>query len=68
MRAPILSLLLFSGFLMVQGHSVLTLAGASAPGYQDGVGTAARFNSPQNIVLDGAGGLLVTDTSNQRKH
>ena len=68
MRAPTLSLLLFGGFLMVQGYSVLTLAGASAPGYQDGVGTAARFNAPLNIVLDGAGGLLVTDTRNRRKH
>ena len=68
MRAPTLSLLLFGGFLMVKGHSVLTLAGDGTSGYWDGVGTAAKFFGPRHIVLDGAGGLLVSDTSNQRKH
>ena len=68
MRALSRSLLLLGSFLMVQGYSVLTLAGDGTSGYRAGVGTAAKFNGPHGIVLDGAGGLLVADTSNHRKH
>ena len=68
MRASTISLLLFGSFLMVQGHSVLTLAGDGTGGFQDGAGIGAKFFNPRDIILDGAGSLLVSDTSNHRKH
>ena len=42
---------------------VSTLAGGER-GYSDGVGAAARFNTPSGIALDGAGVLYVADTGN----
>ncbi len=44
---------------------VTTLAGsASNQGFRDGVGTAAWFNSPAAIAVDGAGILYVADSGN----
>jgi len=44
---------------------VSTLAGtAGQRGSTDGTGAAARFDSPQGVVLDGAGNLYVADTDN----
>ena len=44
---------------------VTTVAGsASNQGYRDGVGTAAWFNSPAAVALDGAGNLYVADAGN----
>ncbi|MEJ1963570.1 MAG: hypothetical protein WDO56_19205 [Gammaproteobacteria bacterium] len=44
---------------------VSTLAGqAGAPGYADGTGTAAKFNTPFGIAVDSAGNLYVTDAGN----
>lgn len=50
----------------LDGAGVLsTIAGKhAAPGSADGNGSAARFNSPNGIALDGAGGLFVADTGN----
>ncbi|MFT3869892.1 MAG: immunoglobulin domain-containing protein [Nibricoccus sp.] len=46
--------------------TVITLAGAAgSTGTADGVGSAARFNQPSGIVVDGAGNLFVSDTYNQ---
>lgn len=42
---------------------VTTLAG-TAPGGIDAVGTAARFNAPEALVVDAAGNVFVADTSN----
>uniref|UniRef100_UPI004049C03A LamG-like jellyroll fold domain-containing protein n=1 Tax=Flavobacterium sp. TaxID=239 RepID=UPI004049C03A len=44
---------------------VTTLAGSTA-GFVDGTGAAARFFSPQGIVVDASGNVYVADTSNQR--
>lgn len=63
-------------FAQSQGHSVRilasngsirTLAGLTQQtGMQDGVAVDSRFRSPQNVIGDGAGGLLVVDRENQR--
>lgn len=43
---------------------VRTLAGGERPGWADGEGRLARFDTPSSLVLDGAGNLLVADTRN----
>ncbi len=44
---------------------VTTLAGkAGSPGHADGIGTAATFDQPRALALDGAGNLYVTDLYN----
>jgi len=44
---------------------VTTLAGiAGMTGSTDGVGAAARFNSPLGVAVDGAGNVYVADTGN----
>jgi sugar lactone lactonase YvrE len=45
--------------------AVTTIAGAAMNnGSNDGEGTAARFNSPSSVAVDGAGNLYVADTLN----
>jgi len=44
---------------------VTTLAGlAGAPGSTDGTGSAARFDQPTGVALDGAGNVYVADRAN----
>ncbi|PZF75271.1 hypothetical protein DK847_19335 [Aestuariivirga litoralis] len=44
---------------------VSTFAGlGGVPGSSNGTGTAARFNSPKGLTIDGAGNLYVADTGN----
>jgi sugar lactone lactonase YvrE len=46
---------------------VTTLAGsAGASGTNDGTGSAARFNNPWGVAVDGAGNLYVADSYNNR--
>lgn len=45
---------------------VSTLAGDGVKGYADGSGTAARFNYPSGITIDGDGDLIVADRMNNR--
>ena len=44
---------------------VTTLAGSTA-GFANGTGTAARFNYPRGIAMDGSGVLYVSDATNNR--
>jgi sugar lactone lactonase YvrE len=45
--------------------AVTTLAGSSY-GDNDGTGTAAQFQSPQDVAVDGSGNVYVADTSNSK--
>lgn len=42
-------------------------AGGTSVGYLDGMGTAAKFNTPCNLAVDGAGNVYVTDSNMLRK-
>ncbi len=44
--------------------TVSTLAGSGAPGNNNGNGTGASFNMPQNLTVDAAGNVFVTDLGN----
>src|ERR1039457_4598175 len=47
------------------GGAVSTLAGlAGVSGSADGTGSAALFNQPQGVAVDGAGNVYVADTGN----
>jgi len=47
------------------GGAVTTWAGSPGnPGNADGLGGAARFNSPEGVAVDGAGNVYVADTLN----
>jgi len=50
---------------VTQNGNVSTFAGCF-PGYVDGVGTEAKFQSLAHIVLDAAGNLFVADMDNHR--
>jgi sugar lactone lactonase YvrE len=51
--------------VVVATGEVTTLAGtAGMPGSADGIGAAARFNSPRAAAADGAGNLYVADVGN----
>ncbi|MEY2584273.1 MAG: hypothetical protein QOD80_299 [Verrucomicrobiota bacterium] len=50
---------------ITQGAVVTTLAGlAGNAGFSDGTGSAARFNNPSGVAVDGAGQMYVADSNN----
>ena len=53
------------GTIQGKGYTFSTLAGqAGVSGTNDGTGSAARFNLPQGVAVDGLGSLRVTDCWN----
>ena len=48
------------------GTTVSTIGGSGAPGFADGQGVLAQFNTPNGITRDGAGNLYLADTNNHR--
>ncbi len=47
------------------GQDVTTLAGTTQ-GYADGKATAAQFNAPRGICIDGIGNIYVCDGGNNK--
>ena len=48
------------------GLLVSTLAGNGTAGFANGAGTAAQFNSPYGVAVDGSGNVYVADYVNHR--
>jgi DNA-binding beta-propeller fold protein YncE len=46
--------------------AVSTVAGNGEKGFADGAGATARFNSPEDLVVDGEGVIVVADIYNHR--
>jgi sugar lactone lactonase YvrE len=44
--------------------TVTTFAGSGQPGQADSTGTAASFNGPSGVAVDGAGNVYIADTFN----
>jgi hypothetical protein len=44
--------------------TVSTLAGSGIAGFEDGVGTAAQFNHPRGVAVDGEGSFIIADWGN----
>ncbi|MGQ0733656.1 MAG: gluconolaconase, partial [Acidobacteriota bacterium] len=44
--------------------TVTTVAGGAQPGFVDGLGIDARFDTPCGVAVDGSGVVLVADTGN----
>lgn len=47
-----------------KGSTVSTLAGNTAAGSANGTGSAANFNNPTGVAVDGAGNVYVADSKN----
>lgn len=48
----------------VADGTVATAAGSGQPGFKDGVGAKASFNSPRGLAADGEGNLYIADCYN----
>jgi sugar lactone lactonase YvrE len=46
--------------------TVSLLAGSGIAGFADGVGTAAQFNGPRGVAVDGDGSIIIADSGNHR--
>jgi hypothetical protein len=51
--------------IVISTGATTTLAGSGSSGFTNGVGTAATFNNPHSVAVDGSSGIaLVVDTEN----
>ena len=50
--------------IVISTAAVTTLVGYGSPGYADGTGTNAIFNTPQGITIDNSENLYVADINN----
>jgi len=66
MNIAIVFATLFQTALFAQTVMVSTLAGSGAFGSVDGTGTAASFNEPRGVAIDGSGNVYVADHSSHK--
>jgi hypothetical protein len=52
--------------LIYPNRTVITLAGGSTPGSNNGVGTAALFDYPTGVAVDSSGNVIVADQHNNQ--
>ena len=52
--------------LIYPNRTVITLAGGSSSGFNNGVGTAALFNQPYSVAVDTSGNVIVADYNNHK--
>ncbi|GHV78533.1 hypothetical protein AGMMS49944_03240 [Spirochaetia bacterium] len=52
--------------IVIASGAVTTLVGSGTAGWSDGTDTAAQFNQPMGITIDGSGNLYVVDYGNHR--
>jgi len=50
--------------VITPGGVVSTLAGSGSPGFANGTGSAASFNSPNSVAVDAVGNVYVADLAN----
>ena len=60
-----LLLFMFMAFSFAKAQTISTRAGSTS-GYVEGTGTAALFNRPYGIAIDGGSAVVVTDQNNNR--
>lgn len=53
-----------AGIVDCSAYNVGTLAGSAPSGYTEGTGTAAKFNNPRGMIIDGNGNLYIADKNN----
>jgi len=49
---------------VIEGGTVRTLAGDGRPGFEDGPGASARFDTPSGVAVDADGIVWIADTGN----
>lgn len=49
----------------IRGGVVFTIAGSGVPGFLDGDGSLARFDSPDGVTIECAGSLLITEATHR---
>ena len=54
------------GHISLHAQYVSTLAGSGSASFANGQGTAASFNGPTGVAVDGSGNIYVADFSNHR--
>jgi hypothetical protein len=52
--------------MITQEGQVTTIAGSGDSDWEDGLGTAASFNHPSSVAVDGDGNIIVADIKNSR--
>ena len=57
---------MFADWMCMLAGVVSTLAGSGSASWADGLGTAARFNSPSGVSVDSNGTVYVADNTNHR--